>query len=718
MAERPNAVLDRPYPPDSRLWALGPNRPNQKEILSQFSPAEQQTINYRRHILDSLASFVGKDFKIPVDLNSPGEGWYWDFQANRIGIDPQNLLEDPFDESRFKVAHEGSHRRISRMEVIPLEVWREPGFSFLMNAIEDPRVNNFVVEAYRTLEGPMRQTYQAGVDFEAQAKTAAKEKLGQIPRFTRAGFEYIKQWFRWSQGQGFELSEDLPEDVRQVVQATLEAAEDSWRRYPAKAGADRLESENGLTGEDLIKEHQRRSYEINRDRIWPEFKKLVDKDIEDQMMQQSMQGTQQGEGEGQGAGIPQPLSDRLTPAEQQALQQAIEDAINRAQSGQPQPESGQPQAGVIDFDSLSPELQQKIKDYIDSLPENVKRKLAEMAKQAMEDYEKEINTELEGKLSDNPDKKAQRDTEKQSGEDKPAEDASSVGIDREAYEEQQRQFRDIVEEARKKDQNLYEDTRTEVLPIIDELENDLRELFVARKANKWHGGHRSGKRVDIKRRIQEKAKGVSVVESRAWQRRELPQEKDYAITMLVDLSGSMQQGGKILETFKAAIVLAEVLNRLSIKTEILGFNDRIYEYQSFGQPMSREIRDRMGGMLKEVTDTSDTGRAQWNDDGWALKQASERLARQRDATEKFLFVLSDGRPEESPMHPRGQYELSKMVTEVMGETDQKLIGLGVGNGTAHVEHYYPNSVANIGVKEMAQQLAGIIREAISNSDQF
>ncbi len=36
------------------------------------------------------------------------------------------------------------------------------------------------------------------------------------------------------------------------------------------------------------------------------------------------------------------------------------------------------------------------------------------------------------------------------------------------------------------------------------------------------------------------------------------------------------------------------------------------------------MRQSMGGMLKEVTNF-DGGRANYNDDGWALEQASERL---------------------------------------------------------------------------------------------
>ncbi len=686
------------FAPDTRLQVLRPSQPN--EILGQFSPEDQQTIQYRKQLLSSLAYFVGKDFKIPVDLNKPGEGWHWDFEKNRISIDPKDLVERPLEELRFIVSHEGGHRRISRMDTISLDEWRQPGFSFMMNAIEDPRVNSFVVESYPRFRTSMNQTYDSEMDFEKTAKEQGKIQLGTMPRFATAGFEYIKQWYRKSQGKDIQLSEDLPEDVAEIVQKTLASAEDSWLRYPSKEEADR--------SEDIIKKYSQVSYEINRDEIWPEFKTLVDKDIEDQQMQQAMQDMQGQKGEGQG-NTPQQLQDTLTLEQQQELEQALENAMKNTQQG----ENSQAKSGVVDLDSLSPELKQKIKYYIDSLPDELKQELLERAQKAIEEYEEKINEELQGKLSSNPEKLKERKVDGKETQEQPASDTKETESDTISYNEQRQRFRDIVEAVTKRDETMYEKNRKEVLPIIDELENDLREIFIQRRANKWHGGFKSGKRIDIKRRIQEKAKGISAVESHAWQRRELPQEKDYAVSLLIDLSGSMR-GQKIAETFKAAIVLAEALNKLSIKTEILGFNDQLYVYQEFGQPMSKEVRDHMGSMLGEVSTSS----AAWNDDGWALTQASQRLSVQKEVGQKFLFVLSDGQPAESGAHPRSEYDLSSVIEKITDETDQKLIGLGIGYGTGHVEDYYPNSIADITISEMPEKLADVIRESIENYIQF
>lgn len=699
----------------------------EKPTEREFTPQEQRLIESRRKILSSLAYFIGKDFEMPVELNKPGAGWHWDFKENVVRVDPNDLLDKPMDYLRFVTSHEGGHRRISRTEFIPVETWRQPGFSFMMNAIEDPRDNNFVAENYPKFREQMNLAYQMDLDMVENSKQKAATKLGFQPRFMQAGFEYIKQWFHERKGEEFSVDETLPDEVKEVVAKTFEAAQASWWTYPSRQEAD--------TDEELIKRYAEASYRINLERIWPEFKKLIDQDMEDQRTQELLDDMQNATAEGTGSGLPQELKDKLSPEQQKQLEEAIDKALEEAKKereekqGQPTQEGegegeGVPQEEAlretkqepkpIDLDSLSPELKQKIKEFIDSLPEDKKQELRERAEKAISEFEKDLDEEIEGKMSDNPEKKTDRESEAEV-EQQPKEEHRGTEVS-EAPSADLQKYREMVAETLKRDENAYEKCRREVLSVIDSLENDLREIFVARRMHAWKGGFKSGKRIDIKRRIQEKAKEVSAMESRAWEKRELPSEKDYAISLLVDLSGSMQ-GDKIEETFKAVIVLAEVLNKLSIQTEILGFNDRIYEYQKFGENISKEVRENMGGMLKEVYDTSDTGKAQWNDDGWALDQASGRLARQK-AQEKFLIVLSDGQPVESSMHPRSEYDLTKMVQRIVKETDQKLIGLGIGPDTEHVEYYYPNSLADVDLEEMAEKLADLIREAIANYDKF
>lgn len=686
--------------------AVRPSKPKgfegkgQDEILAGFSEAERTNILHKQKVLSSLGYFIGKDFDMPILLNSPGAGWHWNFKENHIKIDPKDLLEKPLDYLRFVISHEGGHRRISRTEFIPEEVWKQPGFSFMMNSVEDPRDNNFVAEAYPKFREQMNVAYTLDTQFEEEAKNAAKTKLGTVPRFLQAGHEYIKQWFNETNGKPFVVDESLPKDVREAVEKTLAAAQESWWRYPSKEEADE--------SEETISRYANASYRINLEKIWPEFKKLVDEDVKDQQtkkvlddMQKSVEpqeSKEKGDGEkgepqqGNG-GIPQELKDKLTPQEARELGEKME--IAKDSQGKP---------GPIDPSSFSPELKKKIEEYVDSLPQEVKDELERRAREAIRELEEEINKAIRAKL-------AKGEKEPESSQPEPAESP--------AKSDKQRTDIPDVSDVRKKLESLlapnpeaYDTVMREVLPLINRLENDLREIFVARQARAWDSGHKFGKKIDLKRRIQEKAKDISAFESRAWQKREAPSEKDYAITLLVDLSGSMR-GTKITETFKAVVVLAEVLNALSIKTEILGFNDRIHDFQDFGIRLTDDMRRKMGVMLQEVN----SSRAQYNDDGWALKEASARLARE-DAEEKFLIALSDGIPEESVAHRGAEFDLHKVVDEILETTDQKLVGLGIGSGTEHVSKYYPHSLADVPVKEMAEKLADLIRDVIANYQDF
>lgn len=715
------------------------NRKKERDVLADFTPEQQAEIRQKQQVLSSLAYFIGKDFRIPVELNEPGAGWHWDFQANVIRIDPKDLLEKPMDYLRFVISHEGGHRRISRTDFIPLDEWQQPGFSFMMSAVEDPRDNNFVAESYPKFREQMSLAYQQNLDFEAKAKQKADQKLGYQPRFMQAGFEYIKQWFREAEGKDFQLSEDLPEDVRAAVTATLESAHDSWLRYPSRQEADsggRI-GRKKVDGEALIREYAKLSYEINRDEVWPEFKKLVEADMEDQEtqellkdMQQNGEGEQKENGEGSGQGLPQNLRDKLTPEERQALKEAIKKAIDEAQKeqkeaqnqtqdqqreeeqgeGKPQSASeGGPTGKPVDLSSLPQELKQKIKEYIESLPEDQQKEIAEKAQAALKEFEDALNEELQGKLSDDPEKKVEREKklEERDEIEQSGTSADERVISKGSVKERptkilgQRVFSEKIAEM-EKGENEYEKYRREVMPLIDKLEAELRQIFVDRKVTAWKGGFKGGKRIDIKRRIQEKAKDVPVMESHAWQRRERPDEKEYAITILNDVSGSMAWDGKSTSDLKAKIVLAEVLNKIGINTEIIGFNDELVEYQNFGQDISKEVREHIGEMSQVVrSKRCDQCKMDHNatDIGWATKVAAERLAKQK-AKQKILITISDYQLEESPKHPAKNYALDK-IKESLEETDLNLIDIDLGHGGFRIE-------------TLPETLAELIKKAIAN----
>jgi cobalamin biosynthesis protein CobT len=719
-------------------YGLAANLTQEKAILSSFSPEQQEEIIKKKAKISSIAKFIGKDFDMPIELNTPGQGWHWNFKENVIRVDPKDLLEKPIEYLRFVIAHEGGHRRISRTAFIPEKQLHEPGFMPLMNAIEDPRMNNFVAEAYPAFSEDMNFAY-LHMELEKEIQKEAQKQGTAAPRYAHAVCEYITQWFREFQGQAFELSADLPEDVKEVINNTIEKAQQSWHYYPSKEEAD--------SNDASITAYAKKSYEINRKFIWPEFKKLVEKDIQDHEVEQMIKNfeskkSSQQESLPQGLSsfkedleqnniepdediesketplndneeyaIPRELKEKLSAEEQEELLQYIEDLKEAAASEEKN-------APVVD--DLSENLKEKLQEHFQELSQKEQEEIRKLIQEILKGFEEMLNE----KLADQFEKMTTEKEEVALQEDQASEDYwdddDYYDYDHERYEGESEPYGyqafetvTLSEGESKMNQFTYKEQRKEVLPLIDKLENDLREIFVKRRHENWEGGFRSGKRIDIKHRIQEKAKGTSIMESKSWERRSAPHEQDYAISLLVDLSGSMG-GEKIEETFKGVIVLAEVLNKLSIKTEILGFNDHIYLFQEFQEEFSDKQRAKLAEALTAVTDSDHAGN---NDDGWAVSEASQRLGHQRE-NQKFLIVLSDGEPAESGWHGGEEYDLNHVVKQISQNTDQKIIGLGIGKGTQHVETYYPNSIANVSVHEMSSKLTDLLREVIENYDQF
>ena len=152
------------------------------------------------------------------------------------------------------------------------------------------------------------------------------------------------------------------------------------------------------------------------------------------------QPTSAESGEG-GKGLPKELKDKLTPEEQKSLEEAIKKFIEGTKKekekgvseGGKKSETGEtPKQDVkegqaqkpIDIGSLSEELKQKIKEYIESLPEDQQKELADRAKAQLKEFEDSLNKELEGKLSDDPEKKAER---KEAGEEESEKAQISAG---------------------------------------------------------------------------------------------------------------------------------------------------------------------------------------------------------------------------------------------------------------------------------------------------
>lgn len=206
---------------------------------------------------------------------------------------------------------------------------------------------------------------------------------------------------------------------------------------------------------------------------------------------------------------------------------------------------------------------------------------------------------------------------------------------------------------------------------------------------------------------------------------------DTALTILLDNSGSMR-GNPIVMAALACEIIAEILEKFAVKTEIIGFTTgdwkggrvrkawemqgkspnpgRLNElrhiiYKSFNQSF-KKAKINLGLMLKE-------GVLKENIDGEALLFARSRLM-QQDQKRKIMMVISDGTPvDDSTISANSGDILTDHLRHVINKIEQQkkieIIGVGIGHTT---EDFYRNSIAVKGLEELGDAMIEKIAEML------
>jgi uncharacterized protein YegL len=616
--------------------------------------------------LKIIAQRVGGDFGMKVEIIPAGKrpkgepelGSYFNSQEIKIVFDPEHVKRDP-QEAEFIAGHEGGHRAITRgPESIGLkkekiqEIYNQVGFAFTFNCLEDPADNNWVREKFPGLEPDIKKSYDKNL--EASEKQGVPlglshpealqttRLLGYIPKFVYYGSEIVKYWHKG------EFSEKLDPQVKKALDRTKKGAEEYFKTIP-----------DSKPTEEKIIEKAKERFLIDYEKIWPEVKKLVEQDLNNEKLRQMLM---------QGLG-----KDKL-------------------------PKDMQKEGASMPMDELPEGLKKKLQEAFDSLPEKQKKELQEKAEQQLKELEDKLNEELRGKLnSDNPESHQER--------------AIRIKQEEEGTEKEKREKEEVEKSRKEFEKKLeaqmseYDKVYKEVKPLIDDLYRKLLKIFIPERHPRWKSGYPSGSRIDLAKAMQYEAERSKYTE--LWERKSIPQKIDYRFSLLIDLSYSMRQENKIEQAFKGLVVLAETFNRLDLKDEIIGFTDtfknNVRIFKEFKEKLSKEARERVSSMRRVKMGNTPTNSA--------TRFASERLEENKGRY-NFLITLTDGRPTDDG-------EAAKQFIKRAGKTtNQKFIGLGLGPGTGHVKELYPNHIANISVKELPQKLAQLFEEIIKHPNKY
>ena len=649
----------------------------QERILQHFRKSEQEIIQERVKLLTPLSRLISKDFAIPVLLNAPGRGWFWNAERPEIRVDPKDLLEKPLSYSRFAICHEGAHHRISRLEMIPKEQWQAPGFAFLMNANEDPRINNFAALAYPQILPDMLATY----DLDAVLEQDAREKLeGKTPpRYVQAGFEYLRLWNRKIRGKPLEIRVDLPEEVQDVVRKTLPHAEEAWSCYPTRDEANRSEK--------IVRRYADEFYDILVSKIWPEFSKLVQQDLEEiQQQKNNRDKSKGGEDSGSGSGGKNDGAGGHGGAPSQGS----------AQGGAPNQGSGQKSSQSAGQQGQGSGQEQENREQNSQGGSGEgggnSKDLKPLTEQELKELEQQINEQLQGKWDGKSSENTKRNPLRR--------DPAYAGM------------QDEAQKILRIDETSYHQARRQISRDLTRLEGVLKRVFDARRKSAHQSGHRRGKKIDIRERIKEVGKEVHATDTRAYEQQSAALERDFSLTLLADCTGSME-GQAVREQLKGAALLSESLNKVGVRHEVLGFNSELYVFKSFGERLTPDTRSNIGSMIDEVK----TMRAFNTDDGWALRQASERLGRE-SSKYKFIIMLTDGISNPSPSKNTPENRLEPVLQDIKQRGDQVVIGIGLGPSTGFVDQQYPNGRGRLQAAELTDYLETLLENIVKNFDSF
>ena len=255
------------------------------------------------------------------------------------------------------------------------------------------------------------------------------------------------------------------------------------------------------------------------------------------------------------------------------------------------------------------------------------------------------------------------------------------------------------------------------------LQKGLERAFRAANKARWEGGKKSGRinNASLSRLLNN--------DPRVFRTREEIKTKEVAVTLLIDCSGSMS-GSRIQVATEASWALSEVLNKLNINFEVIGFTTHdgryhleeysdMYEemrkagrdwsrvepiympiFKAFGERFGVEQKKRLACVPREV------GLAN-NVDGECLQYAADRLLKQKEPG-KTIIVLSDGQP----CACGSTYGFINDLKSKIKDLEKKINIVGIGIQTNAVRDYYKKNVVINEINDLPNTVLAQLRDAI------
>lgn len=714
----------------------------EEEKKVEYSAEQREVLDHWQHRLEAVAHSLTGDKSMGV---YPGEAgtrlWYYRMDTNNAYFDPEEVLERHQQEGGPEVllgsmAHEAGHGLISDFSFIPQDLIKDHfGLMGLMRSVEE-RPTDQVVRDRQSGAGEWVDRMREALGREDKDNTTTQERLGYTPHF-------------------FELSNLIPyfhhvENHDTYHPRTLEMYEEmrgTIERIEHMIPAEDQEGDDYETRKARKKEKKRlarRRWRTVYKELYPKLKELAEEDQKSGILRQTSLHILNAGGPALEL-LPEHLQEELVGHIRPLAEARMEKLAAQAQEAEKEfskaeltNEEGL-ESALKDLDAiaksmdgynnlpvpvhdLSDELKEKLNEIFEQF-KALQEAIMKAVKEMMEGLEDKVLDKFDGmmdtgKLPKHSDPKPSNKPGKDGTSGEKADDPAKKKLEKKRIEELRKQIE--AQQEALSHQSTYERYYKEIQQVEEALYHRLYELFYPKRSRKRRL-RSSGNRANIEavfRFVSARRAGAREVNMDIWESPEKPDVRDYAVSIIVDLSGSMM-GDTIEETLKAVIVVAEVLNRLGIKVEISGFGtiansgklnkkdasggwgDQIITFKSFDDEYNDEVRQGTALMLGANGPSTPTA------DG--VKNAAKSLEGV-EAKDKFIVCLTDGAPDSRTNTTR---EIESAQNNGIG-----VIGLGIGAGTEKTASLFPAGEGGIRIDQLPDALADLIEAILTNPQLF
>ncbi len=608
--------------------------------------------------LQALATGLCLDIGINVELSQ--SSWAYDPLRRVILVARDDLKKRGPEFCAGILAHEVGHFFISRYNLFRIDFPSLPALGYLLNGIEDPRVNTWISQRYPGV--------QAWIDIANRDSISEWEELDQRPAFVSFCLACAGEYaFHWNP---LPSTIQLPPRVRETLDATREAR----RKYALTLPPTHLSPGSF-------------DPQVN---TW--FQRFVIPRLQLSSRLLSVPRREQG--------VCLSALQSIVLAEEEILPLAaklLDDDLDRIQ----QMLEKNPQSATDAKEALNKDDQKELHRI---LRESLKEKLP---------------SEREPSRSTLPLRIFDRWFQNQRSSTQPLISAREAALHPLPSDLPRQPHRRLPRPMRSQQRHVelpppkqrYDIALQKVAQQIDHLTRTFEQLLRPRRRLGKRSGYATGQIVDLRQLMAFEADPRQY--NRIWTRKTVPERRITAITLLIDLSGSME-GEKSEAALCGTILLTETLSRIHVPFSVLGFQDIVLPFVEFGETLSPYIRQKIGEMPMEISGNRPNGHncPEHNDDGPCLQHAADLLLEQ-PAYERILIAVSDG-------YPEGKHSSSQDLTDTISRLTKHsppitLIGVGLGPDTQHVKEFYPQSISEVPVSQFAEKLGELLRKTLAYS---